>query len=416
VTTLNLLAYILAALLFQGLMGIGMMVWRKRTQADKTLQLIEPEFSEPSAVAWLGWRDFRVTQRYFEDVAEIQCSFYLAPIDGVKLTPFNPGQYLTISLQLGGKGSLEEGNKRSIIRCYSLSECPDPASYRITIKRVPSPADRPELPAGLSSNYFHDQVQVGDVLKVKAPAGLFFIDTDATAPAVFIAGGIGITPMISMLSWCVKNQPQRSTYLYYGVHSSEDHAFKEFLEKLATLHSTFKLQVIYDKPRPDDVEGRDYQHVGYINLELIRNSLPHGRHEFYVCGPPPMLQSIVPALRTWGVKNDNIHFESFGPAAVKPAGPVKNNPLDNTFTSFEVRCSRSNRTLVWDGRDDSLLEFAERHGVPVEAGCRSGNCGTCETKLLSGTIHYDIKPDYEIAKGCCLLCVGKPESALVLDV
>ena len=280
---------------------------------------------------------------------------------------------------------------------------------------MPSPPDQPNLPPGESSNHFHDRVQVGDVLKVKAPSGHFFIDSDATVPAVFIAGGIGITPMLSMLRWCVGEQPERAVHLFYGVHSSADQAFKQVLSELAASHPVFKLHVVYSCPGPLDVQGRDYQHVGHIDLNLLRSCLPHGRHQFYVCGPPPMMQSLVPALRDWGVKGDDIHFEAFGPASVQPATPATNEALATRSTSYEVRLNRSGRTLVWDGQDANLLDFAERHGVAVDSGCRSGSCGTCETKLVSGTVHYVDRPDYDIAIGHCLLCVGQPRSALVLE-
>ena len=80
-----------------------------------------------------------------------------------------------------------------------------------------------------------------------------------------------------------------------------------------------------------------------------------------------------------------------------------------------MRFRRSGRTLVWDGQDENLLDFAERHGVAVDSGCRSGGCGTCETKLVSGTVRYAREPDHDVAPGHCLLCVGRPESALVLE-
>ena len=410
-TILHLLAYIGAALLFQIAAGIGVLVWRRRALATQTPQLNEPAGQVRSAGAWSGWRDFRVTHRTFEDAAKSQCSFHLQPVDGAPLPDFRPGQYLTFMLHVGSAGA-----ERNLTRCYSLSDRPELAHYRITVKRMPSPAGRPDLPPGASSNHFHDGVQEGDVLKVKAPSGHFFIDPDATVPAVFIAGGIGITPMMSMLQWCVAKQPARAVHLYYGVRNSADHAFKEVLEELACSHPALRLRVVYGSPGPDEVQGRDYQHVGYIDLELLRNSLPHGRHQFYVCGPPPMMQCLWPALREWGVKKDDIHFEAFGPASLRPVGPATNEPLAAPSMSFEISLNRTGRTLVWDGQDANLLDFAERHGVPVDAGCRSGSCGTCETKLVSGTVHYADEPDHDIAKGCCLLCVGKPQSALVLDV
>jgi ferredoxin len=86
-----------------------------------------------------------------------------------------------------------------------------------------------------------------------------------------------------------------------------------------------------------------------------------------------------------------------------------------TAAPVEVRFRRSGRTLVWDGRDASLLDLADRHGVTVDSGCRSGNCGSCETAVASGTVRYAVTPDHEPAPGHCLLCVGTPGSALVLD-
>ncbi len=83
--------------------------------------------------------------------------------------------------------------------------------------------------------------------------------------------------------------------------------------------------------------------------------------------------------------------------------------------AVEVQFRRSGRTLIWDGRDASLLDFAERHGIAVESGCRSGSCGSCETAVAAGTVRYAVKPDHHVAPSHCLLCVGTPGSALVLD-
>ena len=76
---------------------------------------------------------------------------------------------------------------------------------------------------------------------------------------------------------------------------------------------------------------------------------------------------------------------------------------------------KSARTLVWDGKDANLLEFAERHDLSVESGCRSGSCGTCEVTLISGTVRHAGNPDHDITPGHCLLCVGVPDSPLELE-
>ena len=293
-TAAQLFSYITVALLLQVVAGAAFTVWRRRSTAVAAAPVEVDEGVVTAGclpVAWAGWREFRVVRRAFEDAAQTQCSFHLQPVDGAPLRPFQPGQYLTFSLKVpeiavGVAG--EPAGARSITRCYSLSDRPDPSGYRITVKRMPPPAAQPGLPPGLppgiASGHFHDQVHEGDVLQVKAPSGHFYIDADANVPAVFIAGGIGITPMMSMLRWCAAEQPARRIHLYHGVRSSGDHAFKQVLEDLAGTHPAFEPNVVYSSPAPDDVQGRDYQHAGYIDLALLRRTLPHGRQKFYVCG------------------------------------------------------------------------------------------------------------------------------------
>jgi hypothetical protein len=412
VTTLQLLGYISAALLLQMAVALGIAFRRLRQKADEPAASDAGAAIPAAAGAWQGWREFRVVRRAFEDAARSQCSFYLQPVDAAPCPAFLPGQFLTFAVPTGeGAGALPS----TVTRCYSLSDRPDPAAYRVTIKRALPPPSRTELPPGVSSSHFHDRVHEGDVLRVRAPAGHFYIDTDVRAPAVLIAGGIGITPMMSMLRWCVSEQPQRAVFLFYGVRSSADHAFKGVLELLAQAHPSFHLHMVYSDPQPGDVLGHDHQHTGRVDLDLIRRCLPHGQHQFYVCGPPAMMQSLVPALREWGVREQDLHFEAFGPATVHRAGAASSEPPPATAPTLEVHLRRSDRTLVWDGQDANLLDFAERHQVAVNSGCRSGSCGSCETRLISGTVRYAERPDHDIAVGHCLLCVATPQTALDLE-
>ncbi len=397
-------------MLLQLVVGIVWTVWRRRSAAA---QVPLTPIAKPARAdaAWAGWREFRVAQRAFEDAAQSQCSFTLQPVDGLPLPAFKPGQFLTFALDIPTRGPDGAVTSRAITRCYSLSDRPEPTHYRVTIKRVPAPADQPGLAPGLSSNHFHDQVQVGTVLRVKAPAGHFFIDPDPAVPAVLIGGGIGITPMMSMLRWCMAQQQQRVLHLFYGLRNSGEHAFKTQLEEIAAAHAALHLHIVYSRPGPTDRQGRDYQHQGHVDLELLRRTLPHGRHPFYLCGPPAMMQGLVPALADGGVPVADIHFEAFGPASVKLPGA----PEPTASATFDVQFQRSGRTLSWDGRDASLLDFAERHGIAVESGCRSGGCGSCETRLLEGQVQYAQAPDHDVAAGHCLLCVGRPSSAVVLE-
>jgi uncharacterized protein len=410
-----LLAYINAALLLQIGVGVGIWLWRRRRAATTVPAAVPTGAAPASRAAWPGWRAFRVARREYEDPQHTQCSFYLEPVDGQPLPPFQPGQFLTFSLRITDAVAADTSGQRTITRCYSLSDRPQPNHYRVTIKRVAAPADRPDWPPGASSNHFHDRVHEGDVLEVKAPSGHFVIDPNAALPAVLIAGGIGITPMMSMLRWSLAQQPRRTVHLYYGLRNGGEHAFKPLLEELAASQANFHLNVVYSRPGPDDQPARDYQHAGHVDTELLRRTLPHGRHQFYVCGPAAMMESLVPALAEWGVPRQDIHFEAFGPASIRLEPATAAAPAAGPAPAFEVHFQRSGRTLQWDGQDANLLDFAERHAVEVDSGCRSGSCGTCETRLLSGSVRYAHAPDHDIAPGHCLLCVGTPESALVLE-
>lgn len=385
-------------------------------QVDAKVDVGTDDGLPPSATgAWSGWRKFRVARRNFEDASCTQCSFHLMPIDGEALPPFKPGQFLTVGLQVADAGAGVKDRRRKITRCYSLSDRPVADSYRITIKRVLAPPKRPELPPGVASSHFHDCVHENDIIEIKAPAGQFFLDRESPAPAVLICCGIGITPMMSMLRWRLDEQPDRVVHLFHGVRNGREHAFKQMLEDIAGSNPNFHLNMVYSQPNPDDRKGRDFQHAGYVDVDLLKRMLPLGKHDFYVCGPPPMMESLVPALRAWGIPEGSIHFEAFGPASAQSALGGSPDSASIGSAQLDIKFRRSGRSLSWDGRDASLLDFAERHGVAVESGCRSGSCGSCETKLVSGEVRYARKPDHDISAGYCLLCVGVPVSSLVLE-
>lgn len=357
----------------------------------------QPELAEP-APAWSGEREFRVARRSHESADQAVCSFYLEPVDGRPLPAFLPGQFLTFSVDAGV----------ALTRCYSLSDRPAPDHYRVSIKRVPAAA--PGLPPGRSSGYFHDSVRAGDVLAVRAPAGHFHIDTEDTGPVVLIAGGIGITPVLSMAKAALAARGGREIRLFYGVRDGREMAFRGELEELARAHPGFHLETCFSQPRPEDVAGRDYRHAGRVDIVRLRMELGFKPYHFYVCGPTPMMSTLVPALEDWGVPPAHIHYEAFGPASIvrrgteTAAGPV----LGVTF-------ARSGLRLDWNGAATSLLELAEANGIRVDSGCRAGCCGACQTTIESGEVAYEQSPEYDVEAGKCLLCLAKPSTDLVLS-
>lgn len=400
----SLLAWVSLALLLQVGVAIAVTLWRRAGSA--THQAAVSEVTPQKPRAWNGQRDFRVVRRELEDRAQTLCSFHLEPVDGASLPPFVPGQFLTLALPIG---------ERTLTRCYSLSDGPNASRYRISVKRVLPPADRPPLPPGACSNHLHDRLQVGDIIKVKAPAGHFVVEPEPSLPIVLIAGGIGITPLLSMLHGELATQPNRTVHLYYGVRNGAEHGFRRELAELARQHPSFHLQMVYSQPALDDAPGQDFQHEGHVNVDLLRRTLPAGRHRFYVCGPPPLMASLIPALIEWGVSPSDLHYEAFGPASIRSAQTSPGAVLISSPSALDVMFRKSGRTLAWDGQDANLLDFAERHDLSVESGCRSGSCGSCEVRLISGAVRYTQTPDHEITPGHCLLCVGAPDGSLELE-
>lgn len=364
---------------------------------------------ERATLTWNGIRKYRIDRKVPEGGGI--CSFYLKPHDGKGHPPFEPGQYLTFQLKIPGKD-------KPVIRCYSLSDSPLQRDYyRVSIKKVPPPRDRPDLPPGLSSNFFHDQLQEGDILDVKAPSGKFFMDQTKHTPVVLIGGGVGLTPVMSMVNSIVLSGSKRETHFFYGVRNSKEHVMKEHLEQLARDHENIHLHVCYSDPEEGDEEGRDYQHAERVSVDLFKRALPSNNYDFYICGPPPMMESLVRDLDEWGVPEANVHFEAFGPASVKKAKP---KPAEDAAAApaeaIEVEFAKSGKKVAWDASFDSLLEFGEAQGIAMDSGCRAGNCGTCITAVKSGDVKYVEEPGSAPEAGSCLVCVSVPKGNLVLDV
>ncbi len=209
------------------------------------------------ALAWPGLRAFRLERRDYEDRACTQCSFYFAPVDGKALVPFLPGQFLSVRIPLTERGEPLSAGERGLTRCYSLSDKPSVDHYRITVKRALAPTSPADSLPGLVSNHLHDAVHVGDIVQFRAPSGRFVLDADASSPAALIAGGVGITPLMSMLRWCVDAQPERPVYLYYGVRNGEEHAFEAALVALSEAHPQVIVRSVYFQPGPTDILRSD---------------------------------------------------------------------------------------------------------------------------------------------------------------
>jgi len=356
--------------------------------------------------SWNGFRKFEIEQIISE--TKYIKSYYLTPHDGRDLPPFLPGQHLTFQLK-------HPDLPKPLVRCYSLSDSPNNSNtYRVSIKVLPPPRSMPEAPPGVSSTLFHEQLNVGDILDVKAPSGNFYLQMAKDNPIVLIGGGVGITPVLSMLNAICETESTREVWFFLGIRDGTEHPMKGHLEAIALQHDNVNLNICYSNPDENDVEGIDYQHSERVSVDLFKRLLPSNNYTFYICGPPPMMELVTTDLKSWGVPNDEIHFEAFGPATVKKTKSAVVAPIEGT-PAINVVFSRSGATVPWDNEAESLLDFALRNGIDIDSGCRAGNCGTCITAIKSGEITYNIEPGLQPEDGSCLTCISIPKNDLILD-
>ena len=355
-------------------------------------------------LSWNGFRKFKVVSKV-EETSDIT-SFYLAPHDGKELPEFLPGQFLTFQIPVPTQ-------PHPVIRCYSLSDSPfHPERYRVSIKRVPAPRNEPTAPPGLVSNYFHDFLNENDIVDIKAPSGHFHLSMTKKFPVVLLAGGVGITPLLSMLNAITEMGSQREVWFFLGVRNKKDHVMKEHLEMVARENENVRLRVFYSAPGETDVLDEDYHVKGRVNVENLKTILPSSNFDYYICAPPPMVKDLRKDLADWGVPKKNIHFEAFGPATVKGC---KAEPGKASGVKINIQFEKSGKTLVWDSKSESLLDFAELNGISIDSGCRAGNCGTCLTAIKHGKVELVGEPGSEPEAGSCLTCISIPKEDLTLD-
>lgn len=253
---------------------------------------------------WTGFKRFVVQQR--EAVSDNIVSLYFAAEDGQSLQPHLPGQYIT--LRVAPEGSAP------IMRNYSLSNRAGDPQYRISVKR--EAALTPETPDGVCSSYIHDQLQVGDVVELAPPCGEFTFEAPqhAEGPLVFIAGGVGITPVLSMLHTALAEHSERDIRFIQCAINGHVRAFAEELAALQAQYPNLKTHLRLSEPTAADLEQQLHQSVGFIDQALLDDLLGEGPSEIYLCGPTPMLSHVWRLLKARNIADTDIHYEFFGPA------------------------------------------------------------------------------------------------------
>jgi len=248
---------------------------------------------------WRGWRNFVVSHKRPE--SEVITSFFLEPEDGLPIADFKPGQYISMVIDVPRLGLQQ-------VRQYSLSNAPNGRWYRISVKRESGDT---EHSAGYVSNLLHDLVNTGDVVRIAPPFGDFHVDMEATTPVVLISGGVGLTPLVSMLKAVLKNT-DREVVFVHGARNSSVHAMKDRLRGAADTNRRLTSIVFYDAPLETDVPGYDHDYVGLVDLRRISQAVLKPDADYYICGPLPFMRMQVATLKELGVDEARLHYEVFG--------------------------------------------------------------------------------------------------------
>lgn len=366
--------------------------------------------SMTTELGWEGYRTFLVDRREAE--SETVTSFYLVPEDAGVLPSFRPGQSLGFSLDLPDRVV-------PVIRNYTISNSPkDSSHYRLSIKREPPPANQPDQPPGVSSNYFHDQVQVGTRLQVRAPSGQFVLRPEGKGPVLLLSGGIGCTPMIAMLNAIVDSGSTRDVWFVHGVRNGREHAFGASVRAAAQAHDNIRAHICYSRPDDGDILGEDYDSAGHVNAELLQSLLPDTSAQVFLCGSMPFMKALYNDLIERGFDEFQIVYEFFGNACDlrEPEQVVADMGLTSDV-EFNVEFRQSGVSAGWTPSSGTLLELAEANGVEPDFVCRSGMCHSCLSVILDGGFEYIhdgvVTPmgDDEV-----LICSARPTSDLVIDV
>ena len=385
--------------------------------------------------------------RIIDETPDVK-TFYFAA-EPALLFNYRPGQFVMLELPIAGE---------RVLRPYSLSSSPSrPHHLSITVKRVHAPADQPDAPAGLVSNWLHDHLNVGDRVKIiGGPMGHFTCLPEVPPKVLLLSAGSGITPMMSMARWVQDTLTNCDIIFFHSARTLEDIVFRNELSTMAAQMPNFRLAVtVTQKPTYHPWMGL----TGRLSESMLQMVAPDLRERaVYVCGPGGFMEHARSVLTTLKFPMQFYQEESFGgrsepaapplsasPALVSPTIETTSNgtsklnskgkaqyqipdpePLSDalTMTSFpvgtahQVKFVKSKQNIAADG-SSSLLELAEQAGVIIPSACRAGACGACKVKTHQGKVKYDTPPlaltAADQAAGCVLACVAYPDAPLEVE-
>ena len=404
-TSLGSLHYILQTksdlrqpLVFAGLLGVLLGSRVLGYYADRARRAKRPR-------PWSG--ELRIS-RVSDETHDVRTFRLVRAAGGPLPFTYRAGQYLNLALSIDGQ---------RVNRSYTIASAPTHTDYcEITVKKASG---------GWASRHLHDALAEGGLVKVYAPAGRFVFDGEGTSRVLLVAGGVGITPLMSMVRTLTDRAWRGRIDLVYSVKTRADIVFEKELEELARrfpdLHVTVTLT---REPKESDWKGER----GPITRELVERVAPNLRSTpIYLCGPDPMMAAMTTLLRGLADPSAPIHVEAFvspprAPAAeddvaTERAAEADESPARGDGGVVMVQFATSGAsTSVAEG--ETLLDAAEELGIDIPFDCRAGICGQCKTKLVKGRVVMDVQdaltPE-DHKRRLVLACQARPVRDVIVD-
>jgi glycine betaine catabolism B len=344
-----------------------------------------------------SWAGELVVARIFDESADVK-TFRFAAVDGGPL-PFTwrAGQYLTLALAIDG---------RRVNRSYTIASSPARRDWcEISVKAAAG---------GRGSRHLHDTWREGQRVRVTAPGGAFVFDPASSPRVVLIAGGIGITPMMAAIRSLTDEGWRGEIHLLYSVRTIADIVFRDELLRRSARFPTLHVRVFVTRASDAAWDGP----TGPITRDAIAACVADvARLPVLLCGPAPMMDAMRAQLASLGVPDAAIRQEAFvsrpdvdAPPAAGGGVPLPDAPVDVVFTRAGRRVEAAPGCTV--------LEAAEEAGVAIPSECRSGICGQCRTRLVSGRVAMEVEDALvpaDRARGLVLACQARPLDAIEVE-
>lgn len=354
-----------------------------------------------STQTWANGRHLVRCVKVIQETWDVRTFCFMA--DQPLMFFFKPGQFVTLELEIDGE---------PVMRSYTISSSPSlPYSFSITVKRAPG---------GKVSNWLHDNLKAGDGLAVHGPVGLFNVIDFPAEKVLFLSGGVGITPVMSMARWLYDTNAAVDMCFVHSARTPRDIVFQRELEHMAARVDNFKLHLVCEGYG----HGESWAgYRGYLDLRMLELIAPDFRErEVFCCGPTPYMAAVRRMLEANGYDMRRYHEEAFGPVPEEIREEVREQAADAAEEGapagqFEVTFTETGKSVrIAPGQ--TVHAAAQQLGLRIPKACGMGICGTCKVLKTRGEVameHNGGITEEDEAEGYILSCCSVPQSDVAVE-